>query len=214
FFKQLITDRKINKILNPLGNINISCSAMLDLMARKIPEFTAKSLIVLDGDVVHDNSANAKKAKKEKNLCLLPSTLPPDQMIFEFLYNLPPDDAYWENKNKFTKAVFMKTAKDIIATLKIGNAPIDLKILIDNYKKVNKNHGGRVRKLFKDFAHTTQFQAQVKGRVKDNPYRYWVEKNPVQSDSFKNELIKSLKVIMISGHGVDSATISSYLSDN
>ncbi|TNU37493.1 AAA family ATPase, partial [Escherichia coli] len=95
FFKQLITDRKINKILNPLGNINISCSAMLDLMARKIPEFTAKSLIVLDGDVVHDNSANAKKAKKEKNLCLLPSTLPPDQMIFEFLYNLPPDDAYW-----------------------------------------------------------------------------------------------------------------------
>lgn len=66
FFKQLITDRKINKILNPLGNINISCSAMLDLMARKIPEFTAKSLIVLDGDVVHDNSANAKKAKKEK----------------------------------------------------------------------------------------------------------------------------------------------------
>ncbi|OUF80517.1 hypothetical protein AZ005_000295, partial [Escherichia coli] len=103
---------------------------MLDLMARKIPEFTAKSLIVLDGDVVHDNSANAKKAKKEKNLCLLPSTLPPDQMIFEFLYNLPPDDAYWENKNKFTKAVFMKTAKDIIATLKIGNAPIDLKILI------------------------------------------------------------------------------------
>ncbi|TGI46839.1 AAA family ATPase, partial [Escherichia coli] len=152
----------------PLGNINISCSAMLDLMARKIPEFTAKSLIVLDGDVVHDNSANAKKAKKEKNLCLLPSTLPPDQMIFEFLYNLPPDDAYWENKNKFTKSVFMKTAKDIITTLKIGNAPIDLKILIDNYKKVNKNHGGRVRKLFKDFAHTTQFQDQVKGRVKDN----------------------------------------------
>ncbi|EBL3764427.1 AAA family ATPase, partial [Salmonella enterica subsp. enterica serovar Derby] len=65
-----------------------------------------------------------------------------------------------------------------------------------------------------DFAHTTQFQAQVKGRVKDNPYRYWVEKNPVQSDSFKNELIKSLKVIMTSVHGVDSATISSYLSDN
>ncbi|VFT07158.1 Uncharacterised protein [Escherichia coli] len=32
----------------------------------------------------------------------------------------------------------MKTAKDIITTLKIGNAPIDLKILIDNYKKVNK----------------------------------------------------------------------------
>ncbi|EFO3304886.1 AAA family ATPase, partial [Escherichia coli] len=67
---------------------------------------------------------------------------------------------------------------------------------------------------FKDFAHTPQFQALVKGRVKNNPYRYWVKKNPEQSDRFRNELIKSLKVIMTSGHGVDSATISSYLSDN
>ncbi|STR52694.1 Predicted ATP-binding protein involved in virulence [Klebsiella oxytoca] len=66
FFKQLIIDRKINKIINPLGNINISCSAILDLMARKIPEFTIKSLIVLDGDVANDNGDNAKKAKKEK----------------------------------------------------------------------------------------------------------------------------------------------------
>ncbi|HBY0992195.1 TPA: AAA family ATPase, partial [Klebsiella pneumoniae] len=80
FFKQLIIDRRINKILNPLGNINISCSAILDLMARKIPEFTSKSLIVLDGDIANDNSDNAKKAKKEKNLCLLPNLLPPDQM--------------------------------------------------------------------------------------------------------------------------------------
>lgn len=214
FFKQLITDRRIKKILNPLGNINISCSAILDLMARKIPEFTIKSLVVLDGDVALDNSDNAKKAKKEKSLCLLPSILPPDQMIFEFLYNLPPDDVYWNNTNRFTKAVFLRIAKDIITSLKIGNYPINLQNLIDNYRKENQNHGGTVRKLFKDFAHTPQFQALVKGRVKNNPYRYWVKKNPEQSDRFRSELIKSLKVIMTSGHGVDSATISSYLSDN
>ncbi|HBL4134465.1 TPA: AAA family ATPase, partial [Salmonella enterica subsp. enterica serovar Derby] len=118
FFKQLIIDRRIKRILNPLGNINISCTAILDLIARKIPEFTIKSLVVLDGDVALDNSDNAKKAKKERSLCLLPSILPPDQMIFEFLYNLPPDDTYWNNKNRFTKAVFMKITKDIITTLK------------------------------------------------------------------------------------------------
>ncbi|MDM2817754.1 AAA family ATPase [Citrobacter sp. Cpo102] len=214
FFKQLIIDRRINRILNPLGNINISCTAILDLMARKIPEFTIKSLVVLDGDVALDNSDNAKKAKKERSLCLLPSILPPDQMIFEFLYNLPPDDTYWDNKNRFTKAVFMKITKDIITTLKIGNYPIDLQNSIENYKKSNKNHGGVVRKLFKDFAHTPEFLAQVKGRVKDNPYRYWVEKHPVESDNFKHELIKNLKIIMTNGHGVDSATITSYLSGN
>nr|WP_231851561.1 AAA family ATPase [Citrobacter rodentium] len=214
FFKQLIIDRRINRILNPLGNINISCTAILDLMARKVPEFTNKSLVVLDGDVALDNSDNAKKAKKERSLCLLPGILPPDQMIFEFLYNLPPDDIYWNNKNRFTKAVFMKITKDIITTLKISNYPIDLLNSIENYKKSNKNHGGVVRKLFKDFVHTPEFLAQVKGRVKDNPYRYWVEKHPVESDNFKHELIKNLKIIMTNGHGVDSATITSYLSGN
>lgn len=214
FFKQLIIDRRINRILNPLGNINISCTGILDLMARKIPEFTIKSLVILDGDVALDNSDNAKKAKKERSLCLLPSILPPDQMIFEFLYNLPPDDTYWNNKNRFTKAVFMKITKDIITTLKIGNYPIVLQNSIENYKKSNKNYGGVVRKLFKDFAHTPEFLAQVKGPVKDNPYRYWVEKHPVESDNFKHELIKNLKIIMTNGHGVDSATITSYLSGN
>ncbi len=87
-------------------------------------------------------------------------------MIFEFLYNLPPDDAYWENKNKFTKAVFMKTAKDIIATLKIGNAPIDLKILIDNYKKVNKNHGGELENCLKILHIRLNFRPKSKEELK------------------------------------------------
>lgn len=59
-------------------------------------------------------------------------------MIFEFLYNLPPDDTYWNNKNRFTKAVFMKITKDIITTLKIGNHPIDLQNSIENYKNQTK----------------------------------------------------------------------------
>lgn len=214
FFKQLITDRKINKILNPLGNINLSCTAMLDLMARKVPEFTIKSLIVLDGDVALDNSDNARKAKKEKSLSLLPSILPPDQMIFEFLYNLPPDDPYWDNKNRFTKTVFQRITKEITTTLKLVNHPIILQDAIEQYKKTNKNHGGVIRDLFKGFVHTTEFLNQVKGPVKDNPYRYWVTKNPAASDNFKDMLIKNLKIIMTSGHGVDSATITSYLSDN
>ncbi|MDN0131741.1 AAA family ATPase [Klebsiella pneumoniae] len=214
FFKQLIIDRRINKILNPLGNINISCSAILDLMARKIPEFTSKSLIVLDGDIANDNSDNAKKAKKEKNLCLLPNLLPPDQMIFEFLYNLPPDDKYWDNKNRFTKAVFTRIANDIITTLRLGNSPIILSDAINAFKNGNQGILGRIRKLFKEFAHTPEFRGLVEGPVKNNPYRYWVACNVAASDQYKHDFIKSLKTVMISGHGIDSALIHSYLPSN
>jgi hypothetical protein len=214
FFKQLIIDRKINKIINPLGNINISCSAILDLMARKIPEFTSKSLIVLDGDVANDNGDNAKKAKKEKNLCLLPHILPPDQMIFEFLYNLPPDDDYWENRNRFTKPVFNKIATEIVTTLKLGKAPINLLDEINAFKKGKQGILGVIRKLFKDFAHAPEFRSMVDGSVKYNPYRYWVTKNSAISDQYKFDFVKSLKLVMTTGHGVDSAVIHSYLSDN
>ncbi|MDN8570650.1 AAA family ATPase [Enterobacter hormaechei] len=214
FFKQLIIDRKINKIINPLGNINISCSAILDLMARKIPEFTSKSLIVLDGDVANDNGDNAKKAKKEKNLCLLPHTLPPDQIIFEFLYNLPPDDDYWENRNRFTKPVFNKIATDIVTTLKLGKAPINLLDEINAFKKGKQGILGVIRKLFKDFARAPEFRSMVDGPVKYNPYRYWVTKNSAISDQYKFDFVKSLKIVMTTGHGVDSAVIHSYLSGN
>lgn len=212
FFKQLIIDRKINRVLNPLGNINISCTALLDLMARKIPEFTSKSLIVLDGDVEYDKSDNAKKAKREHNLCLLPHELPPDQMIFEFLYNLPADDKYWENNVQFTKPVFNRIASEVTTTLKLGNAPINISEEIERYKRENKNIGGKVRKLFKDFAHKNEFRSMVDGPVKYNPYRYWVLTNEAKADNYKHELVKSLKYIMVNGHGVDSALAASYLA--
>ena len=214
FFKQLIIHRKINKILNPLGHVNISCTAILDLMARKIPEFTSKSLIVLDGDVANDHSENAKKARKENNLCLLPHTLPPDQMIFEFLYNLPSDDKYWDNKNRFTKAVFARISNEIITTLRLKMAPINLAEAIDTFKQGKKGIQGIVRDLFKNFAHTPEFRGMVEGPVKNNPYRYWVCCNPVASDKYRYDFIKSLKTVMTSGHGVDSALVHSYLLDN
>lgn len=214
FFRQLVVDRKTNKVLNLLGNINISCSAIMDLMARKIPEFTSKSLIVLDGDVINDKGANAKKAIKEKNLCLLPHFLPPDQMIFEFLYNLPPDDKYWDNNQRFTKAVFSKIAREIVNTLRLGDAPITLSESISVYKLGNRGILGQVRKIFKDFAHTLEFRELVDGPVKSNPYRYWVQCHVQASEKYKSNFIKNLRAVMISGHGVDSALVHSYLSDN
>lgn len=214
FFKQLIIDRKTNKIINPLSNINISCSAILDLMARRIPEFTSKSLIVLDGDVENDNSDNAKKVKKDKNLCLLPHILPPDQMIFEFMYNLSPEDIFWKNKNKFTKSVFIRHSSTIINKLNITGDKIDLKSAIEKYHANNKNIMGQVREMFKDFSKTKEFRDLVEGPVRYNPYRYWVNKHPLLAENYKHNFIKSLKYTMVNGHGIDSALIDSYIHNN
>ena len=215
-YKQIITARNINKITTPLKEINISCSTVLDLMARRIPEFTSKSIIVLDGDVLNDNSDNAKKAKKDKNLCLLPTILPPDQLIFEFLYNLDAGDSYWENTVGFNKAVFTKIGGDIINKLQLEGATINIKEAISGYKvgQPAKSIKGEIRKLFKEFAHHPDFLKTLKPPVKNNPYRYWVLANADLANTFRSNLKKSLLFSLINGNGVDSATAHGYLKDN
>ncbi|ELQ6222773.1 AAA family ATPase [Cronobacter turicensis] len=216
FLKQLVTERNINKILNPLKDINISCSTLFDLMARKIPEFVTKSIVVLDGDVIADRSPNAKKAQQEKNLCILPTDLPPDQLIFEFLYNLEPSDEFWKGNNGFTKVLFRRISADIIDKLKLGDAPISLNDYIADFKK-GKNEDsikGVIRTLFKEFAHNSLFLSLVNGPVAKNPYRYWIKHHPEEAAQFKDNFRKNLLHVLINGYGVESAIAVGYLSSN
>jgi len=214
FFKQLVTERYINKILNPLKNINISCSTMLDLMARRIPEFVTKSIIVLDGDVSKDKSPNAKKAKDEKSLCLLPSTLPPDQLLFEFLYNLEPADEYWVKNKGFTKAVFLKVSSDIIDKLKLGSAPISLEKEIVKFMKGKNEESvkGELRKLFKKFAQNEKINDCLTGPVRKNPFRYLLSRNPELKAEFLENFEKCLIHALLNGYGVESGKVYGYLN--
>ncbi|HCD8314521.1 TPA: AAA family ATPase, partial [Klebsiella pneumoniae] len=166
--------------LTPLKDVNISCNTLLDLMARKIPEFINKSIIVLDGDVVNDNGPNAKKAKAEKSLCLLPTILPPDQLLFEFMYNLDKEDSYWQKNNGFTKVVFLKISADIIERLNIVEEKISLSDVIKNYRKGKSAESvkGELRSLFKSFAQNDKVRELLTGPVNKNPFRYWLKHNP------------------------------------
>ncbi|HIC0889155.1 AAA family ATPase [Enterobacter hormaechei] len=213
FFKQLITERHINKILTPLKDVNISCSTMLDLMARKIPEFINKSIIVLDGDVVNDNSQNAKKAKSEKSLCLLPTTLPPDQLLFEFLYNLDKKDLYWQKNQGFTRQVFIRISGDIIDRLNIVGEKISLEDIIKNYRKGKSEESvkGELRKLFKAFAQNDKIRTLLTGPVSKNPFRYWINQNPELKLEFKKKFEACLINALISGFGIDSGKVYGYL---
>ncbi|HCE7794984.1 TPA: AAA family ATPase, partial [Pseudomonas aeruginosa] len=106
FFNELLFRHSIKQLTNPLSDISLGCGNYLHLIKHKIPEFTYKSIIVLDGDVEQTHNANS--------IILLPGELPPDQLLFEFLYNLPAADVLWQNKPKYTKPVFDSVTRDII----------------------------------------------------------------------------------------------------
>jgi AAA15 family ATPase/GTPase len=202
FYSAIVTDRKIKKITNPLKDVALGCSEYIKLVKRKIPEFCTKSLIVLDADVEGADGLNS--------IIKLPGQLPPDQLIFEFLYNLDPSDDFWRNKQGFTKPVFLSIAQRIIETLEIDPADpaIIMADLVDAYRQRSSPEDQRLRSHFKIFAKERDFLNLIKGRASDNPYRAWVKHNEVASETFRNQVRSSLRSTLTSGHGIDAAMLA------
>ncbi|HBO1689890.1 AAA family ATPase [Pseudomonas aeruginosa] len=202
-YSSIVTDRTIRKVTNTLKDVALGCTEYIKLVKRKIPEFSSKSLIVLDGDV--------DSTKGMDSIVKLPGTLPPDQLIFEFLFNLSPDDPYWKNKSGFTKPVFMTLCDKISDTLKIDPADeiIDIGKLISDYRDSSNTEDQRLRNHFKDFAKQKVFLKMVNGGAAQNPYRAWVKHNSDLAEDFRDRLKKALRNTMINGHGVDSALLTS-----
>ncbi|WP_285160014.1 ATP-dependent nuclease [Klebsiella oxytoca] len=208
-YNAIITKSTLKKIIHPLKDINISCSDLISLVKRKIPEFSAKSIIVLDADVKEDK--NYKDIQKQKNVILLPSSLPPDQLLFEFLCNLEPDDAYWENDTGFTKAVFERAASDIYNKLNITVTPgvkVNLQNYIDQFRNRPEYQKGQVREMFKQFSKKEKILEVVDGKVSINPYRYWAKKNPDLAGGFLDRFISGLIHVLVSGYGLEVALVT------
>lgn len=203
-YTAIITDRNIKKLSNPLKDIALGCSEYVKLVKRKIPEFQTKSLIILDGDV------DPKDVKGMDSIVKLPTELPPDQLIFEFLYNLDPSDEFWKNSRGFSKPIFLQIAQKIIDTLEIDPADsvIDMQQLAERHRATAAPGDQRLRSHFKNFAHEKDFLSMVSGRITENPYRAWVRHNPEISTRFKDEIRTKLKSTLVEGHGIDTAMLS------
>ncbi|MDM9601903.1 AAA family ATPase [Pseudomonas shirazica] len=203
-YTAIISDRSIKRLSNPLKDIALGCSEYIKLVKRKVPEFHSKSLIILDGDV------DASETKGMDSIVKLPGLLPPDQMIFEFLYNLEAADAFWKNSRGFSKPVFLQLAQKIIDTLEIDPADgkIDMHVLVDRHKARSSPDDQRLRSHFKNFAKEKDFLSMVAGRVTENPYRAWAKRNYELSTNFKEEVRKKLKSTLVNGHGIDTAMLA------
>lgn len=203
FFNALVTRRDVNKLLNLHKDITLGCKNYLQLLSKKVPGFYKSAIIVLDGDV---------KDSKYENVVKLPKELPPDQLIFEFLYNLDASDDFWKNNIRYTKPYFLEKTVRIIDVLELTEDEIDLAAKIASMDKT-KLQGIALRNLFKSFVEEPSFQQLVKnGGVNYNPYRRWALNYPLLVDKFNTSLIESLRFVIGEELGVETDKLKDTLS--
>ncbi len=190
FFQRLTFRKKFKKYINSYPDISLGCSNYIQLAKKKIPEFSKNSIICLDGD--------AKKASDGINsIVVLPGELSPEQLIFEYLYNLPKDNSIWENKIRFSRSTFTNIGRDIISELNIlDDQTINLKKTISDYHKKHDNsdeHKKKLRVLFKKFYNNSEFKNFLENyKIWDN----WKSSNKNLCDDFIERFVKQLKVTM------------------
>lgn len=194
FFGALLNRQPIKKFLNPLREVTLGCSNYLQLIDKKVPEFAERSVICLDSDA----EAQVKK-KNPRTVVLLPGALPPDQLIFEHLYNLPAEHDFWKNELQFTRDVFTNSAAEVIREFKVRGATVDVKDCIKSY-----NGNGTPREIFKRFYKSEQFQKllnELQGKL--NPWKHWIEVNADASNNFLVDLEIIVRDVMSNGFSVD-----------
>lgn len=199
FFAALLNRQPLKKFTNPLAEITLGCSNYLQLIGKGITEFSSRSIVCLDADV-----KSKVEGKKYRSVVLLPGNLPPDQLIFEHLYNLGAGDDFWKNDLHFTRAAFTNSAAEVIRVLGITGANVDIAKKINSYKGSTKP-----REVFKRFYKDEVMQAVLtSGEKPHNPWRHWIENNPALANVFLEEMKSAMTFVMKDGFAVDAGKVS------
>lgn len=199
FFAALMNRQPVKKFTAPIPEITLGCSNYLQLIQKKIPEFSERSIVCLDAD-----QSSQVKGKNFKTVVLLPGHLPPDQLIFEHLYNLPPNHQFWKNDLQFTRDVFTNIARRVLNELAIYENSVDAKEQVAAY------HGDKkLRKIFKHFYKGVDFQKLVSSGAKPyNPWKHWIESNLSPTNEFLEKFKIAIYGVMRNGYAVDAAKLT------
>lgn len=114
-FAKSLLGRKRTQYLNFRDKIKLGCGNLIQLASSDVPSFVfPNSIIVLDGDV-----EQLSRAKKIKNILILPTKKSPEQIISKFLNELPASDPLWgsidetfEHENCFMDYTNVEIQKD------------------------------------------------------------------------------------------------------
>jgi predicted ATPase/AcrR family transcriptional regulator len=198
FFAALMNRQPVKKFTTPMSEITLGCSNYLQLIQKRIPEFAQRSIVCLDAD-----QALQIKGKNFKTVVLLPGVLPPDQLIFEHLYNLPAAHEFWKNDLQFTRDVFTNSAREVINEFAINGTAADIKERVAAYQGDKKS-----REVFKRFYKDANFQKLLSSTTKPyNPWKHWVENNPAASNEFLEKFKAAIHGVMKNGYAVDVAKL-------
>jgi hypothetical protein len=200
FFVALINHQPIKKFANQMSGIKLGCTNYKELIDKKVPEFALNSIVCLDSD-----AKSKLKGKGYKTVVLLPGDLPPDQLIFEYLYNLPANDNFWKNSLQFSRDVFTNSAaREVIRKLGINGNSVKLKDCLAQY-----NGGKIIREIFKEFYNSSEIQELVATNVKPlNAWKHWVENNPLATNVFLEAVKVVMYGVMKNAYAVDDAKLN------
>lgn len=197
FFTMLMEDQPINKFIIPLSEVSLGCSNYLQLIKNRVPEFSERSIVCLDSDAI-------QRIDKEipKTVIFLPGKLPPDQLIFEHLYNLLATDNFWKNNLQFTRDVFTNSASEVIREFNISGENVDLKVKLDAYQGDKKP-----REIFKRFYQNTEFQKIMCLLKSSNPWKHWIDKHQEDCNSFLRRFEEILHSVMTRNYAIDTSKL-------
>lgn len=202
FFKALMYRHPAKKFLTLLNNVSMGFGSYINLVKVNVPEFSSKSIICLDADVGSD------RIKKLDTLILLPGKLPPDQLIFEYLFNLPASDSIWTNKHLITRSVITDAASELKSALSITTDKINLKTLIESYRSEDDPNKKKLSSLFKNFYRSEVMQSFISQNLSiHNPWHRWVKANEMQKTEFCKQFLAKLKRRMSDGYDVDRSKL-------
>lgn len=190
YFNALMYRHPVKKLLNIFCDVSLGCSNYVNLIKNgRVPEFRDHSIVCLDADA-------KSQSQGLKSIVLLPGLLPPDQLIFEFLYNKPASDPLWDNPIRYTRPVFVSDGSDVIRELSISGDSLNLKEKINGY-----TGGQKPREMFKRFYKKDGFQKFLKLNRSLNPWKQWIVHNPSEKDKFILEFVLRLKYILKQDYG-------------
>ncbi|BDU15388.1 AAA family ATPase [Lysobacter auxotrophicus] len=199
FFAALLRRQPIKRFIKPMAEVALGSSNYMHLIQKRVPEFAEKSVICLDADQV------AKVAGKGlKTVVILPGALPPDQLIFQHLWNLPAGDKFWQNELHFTRDVFTNAAAEVIREFAMDGSHGDVRVQLDAYTGAEKP-----REVFKRFYKSPEIARLVGAGAKPyNPWAHWIEGNPEAVNEFLSNFRAAVHHVMRSGFAVDAAKLS------
>lgn len=199
FLAALMSRQPVKKFTTAMSETTLGCTNYLELIRKKVPEFAERSVICLDSD-----ATSQVKGKNFRTVVLLPGALPPDQLIFEHLYNLPADNDFWKNDLQFTRDVFTNSAREVINEFAINGNAADVKKRVAAYQGDKKP-----REVFKQFYRDAGFQQLVSSGEKPyNPWKHWVKINPAASNEFLEKFKTAIHGVMKDGYAVDVAKLT------